>query len=240
MEMDDELENFIRERKARVAEDKASLEQDPPYMEIKEKPHRSYGSTVKENIPPKSVAQGKEESCSVGLPLGVEYERKKQRLQHELRMDYRRYMAQKKHFDPSEPGPLIHLDNRSSVKQQLPEEQTGVLPKQRASTRRDAATLTEDSKGLHRALCLAEVNTLFPEEEEQSSLAARHRDRLGRTVDQESEEEELELMEGRRRRHIGTEASYEKRWTNKTDGRYLRDMIHYFFVCMINTCHKIA
>lgn len=35
-----------------------------------------------------------EESCSVGLPLGVEYERKKQRLQHELRMDYRRYMAQ--------------------------------------------------------------------------------------------------------------------------------------------------
>lgn len=33
--MDDELENFIRERKARVAEDKASLEQDPPYMEIK-------------------------------------------------------------------------------------------------------------------------------------------------------------------------------------------------------------
>ncbi|GAA6222637.1 centrosome and spindle pole associated protein 1-like [Lates japonicus] len=220
MEMDDELENFIRERKARVAEDKASLEQDPPYMEIKEKPHRTYGSTVKENIPPKSVAQGKEESCSVGLPLGVEYERKKQRLQHELRMDYRRYMAQKKHFDPAEPGPLIHLDNRSSVKQQLPEEQTGVLPKQRASTRRDAATLTEDSKGLHRALCLAEVNTLFPEEEEeeQSSLAARHRDRLGRTVDQESEEEELELMEGRRHRHKGTEAGYEKRWTSKTDG----------------------
>lgn len=35
-----------------------------------------------------------EESCSVGLPLGVEYERKKQRLQQELRMDYRRYMAQ--------------------------------------------------------------------------------------------------------------------------------------------------
>lgn len=25
-------------------------------------------------------------------------------------------MFQKKHFDPSEPGPLIHLDNRSSVK----------------------------------------------------------------------------------------------------------------------------
>lgn len=35
LEMDDELESFIRERKARVAEDKASFQQDPPYMEIK-------------------------------------------------------------------------------------------------------------------------------------------------------------------------------------------------------------
>uniref|UniRef100_UPI003AAFF8AA centrosome and spindle pole-associated protein 1-like isoform X2 n=1 Tax=Centroberyx gerrardi TaxID=166262 RepID=UPI003AAFF8AA len=93
--MDDELENFIRERKARVAEDKASLEQDPPYMEIRAKPHRVYEATIKENIPPsQSTAQGKEESYGVGLPLGVDYERKKQRLQHELRMDYRRYMAQ--------------------------------------------------------------------------------------------------------------------------------------------------
>ena len=33
--MDDELEKFIREHKARVAEDKASLEQDPPYMEMR-------------------------------------------------------------------------------------------------------------------------------------------------------------------------------------------------------------
>uniref|UniRef100_A0A3Q3JHF1 Uncharacterized protein n=1 Tax=Monopterus albus TaxID=43700 RepID=A0A3Q3JHF1_MONAL len=33
--MDDELENFIKEHKARVAEDKVILEQDPPYMEIK-------------------------------------------------------------------------------------------------------------------------------------------------------------------------------------------------------------
>lgn len=30
----------------------------------------------------------------MGLPLGIEYERKKQRLQQELRMDYRHYMAQ--------------------------------------------------------------------------------------------------------------------------------------------------
>lgn len=32
--MDDELERFIRERKERVAQDRAGLEQDPPYMEV--------------------------------------------------------------------------------------------------------------------------------------------------------------------------------------------------------------
>lgn len=30
----------------------------------------------------------------MALPLGIEYERKKQKLQQELRMDYRHYMAQ--------------------------------------------------------------------------------------------------------------------------------------------------
>lgn len=32
--MDDELERFIRERKERNAQDRACLEQDPPYMEV--------------------------------------------------------------------------------------------------------------------------------------------------------------------------------------------------------------
>ncbi|TKS72763.1 Centrosome and spindle pole-associated protein 1 [Collichthys lucidus] len=205
--MDDELENFIRERKARVAEDKASLEQDPPYMEIKAKPHRAYESTVKENIPPKSTAQSKEESCSVGLPLGIDYERKKQRLQHELRMDYRRYMAQ----------------------QNLLEDQTDILFKQRPPSRRDAATLTEDSRGLRRAVRLAEVKNLCPEEDEEpSSVLPRRRDRLERPVDQESEEEEyfkdeLELMEGRRHRPSEVDASYEKRRFNRIDGRERRE-----------------
>ncbi|CAK6969350.1 centrosome and spindle pole-associated protein 1-like isoform X2 [Scomber scombrus] len=224
--MDDELENFIRQRKARVAEDKARLEQDPPYMEIMAKPHRSYGSTIKENIPPKSIAQGKEENSSVGLPLGLEYEKKKQRLQHELRMDYRRYMAQKQHLDPVQPGPLIHLNNRRSVKHLL-EVRTGDL-KQRLPSWRDAGTLTEDRGGLHRALRLAEDETLCPEEdEEQLSVLSRHRGRPGKPMDEEVEEEEytkeeMELMEGRRRRHMGVEASYEKRRSNKTDEREKR------------------
>ncbi|XP_045885845.1 centrosome and spindle pole associated protein 1-like isoform X2 [Micropterus dolomieu] len=223
--MDDELENFIKERKARVAADKASLEQDPPYMEMKANSHRAYESAVKENIPPKSIAQGKEESCGVALPLGVEYERKKQRLQHELRMDYRRYMAQKKHFDP---GTLIHLDNKRSVKQDLLEDQAGVLPKQRPPSRRDAATLTEDSRGFHRPLRLTEVKTLCSEEdEEQLSALSRYHDRLGKQIDQESEEEvfkeELELMEGRRHRHTGVGPSYENWRPNKSDGREKRE-----------------
>ncbi|KAA8589140.1 hypothetical protein FQN60_010485 [Etheostoma spectabile] len=189
MELDEELENFIRERKARMAEDIASLEQDPPYMEIRAKPHRAYGSTIKENIPPK------EESCAVGLPLGVEYERKKQRLQHELRMDYRRYTAQARDF-----------------------------PKQCPPSRRDAATLTEECRGLHRASRHAEVKTLRPEEdEEQSTVLHRHWDRLGKLMDQDSEEEELELMEGRRPRLIAAEANSENRPSNRTSGREKRD-----------------
>ncbi|XP_069026929.1 centrosome and spindle pole associated protein 1-like isoform X5 [Embiotoca jacksoni] len=196
--MDDELVNFISERKARVAEDKACLEQDPPYMEIKAKPYRAYGSTVKENIPPKSVAQGKEESCSVGLPLGEEYERKKQRLQHELRMDYRRYVAQ----------------------QHLLEDRAGAPHKQQSALQRDEATLTED-RGLQRAL------RLCPEEDKgRLSILPRHHERLGTAVDQESEEEyfkhKLDLM-GKTHRHKGVEDNYEKRQSTRIDGREKRE-----------------
>ncbi|KAM8848218.1 centrosome and spindle pole associated protein 1-like isoform 1-T1 [Synchiropus picturatus] len=114
--MDEEFETFLRERKARVAEDKAHLEQDPPYMEIRGKAPWSYESTVKENIPPDCLSHKKE--SSVGLPFGVEYERKKKRLQHELRMDYRSYMAQA-------------LASEDQVQRQRP------------TLHRDAATLTD-------------------------------------------------------------------------------------------------
>lgn len=90
---------------------------------------------------------------------------------------------------------------------------------------RDAATLTEDNRGLHRDLRLTGFKTLSPEEEEEHlSLALRQHDRLGRPVAQESDDEDLELVEGRRCRHTRVEASYEKRQPNKTDGRYVREM----------------
>lgn len=210
METDDELENFIRQRKARVAADKACLQQDPPYMEMKAKPYRGFGYTVKENIPPKSKAEGKEENCSIGLPLGVEYERKKQRLQQELRMDYRRYMAQKNYFEPVALEPLLQRNDMTPVRQHLAEDQTGAVSKQK-----DAATLTRGSRRLHRLLRLAE------DEEGQSSVLARPRDRLGWLGGQESEEEdckdELELMEDTSRRCMAVNTNSEKRLFTKRE-----------------------
>lgn len=91
---------------------------------------------------------------------------------------------------------------------------------------------------MRRALRLAEVKNLCPEEDEEpSSVFPRRRDRLGRPVDQESEEEEyfkdeLELMEGRRHRPSGVDASYEKRRFNRIDGRYLMDMICFLYFCV--------
>ncbi|XP_068181801.1 centrosome and spindle pole-associated protein 1-like isoform X2 [Antennarius striatus] len=199
LEMDDELENFLRERKARVAEDKARLEQDPPYMEMKVHGNRDYKSRPKENIPPKSTAQEKESSI-MGLPLGVEYERKKQRLREELRMDYRQYMDQKKQL--AKPGPLIHLSNGRSVKHGV---QTGVLRQQRPASRKDASTLTEDSN----------------HEEEQSLAPPRHCGRLGRPLEEQEKQclKELELMEGERHRHTGVDLKIEKRRSSKPGGR---------------------
>lgn len=79
-------------------------------------------------------------------------------------------------------------------------------------------------------MCLAEVKTLCPEEDEgHLSVGLRHPERLGRPVDFESDEEEyfkeeLELMEDRKHRHTGIEANYEKRRSNKTVSRYLREI----------------
>lgn len=101
------------------------------------------------------------------------------------------------------------------------EDQADILYKQRFQSVRDAATLTEDNRGLHKDL-LTEVKTLSPEEEEEDylSLVLRQHDRLRMPVAKEPEDEDLELVEGRRSRHTRPEASYEKRQSNKTDGRY--------------------
>ncbi|XP_024139466.1 centrosome and spindle pole-associated protein 1 isoform X3 [Oryzias melastigma] len=193
MELDDELENFIRERKARVVQDKASLEQDPPYLEIKTKPHKAYsGSAVKENIPPKSTTQGKDES--VGLPLGVEYEKKKHRLQRELRMDYRRYMAQNA------------LEDSASI-----------FPKRHSRLQRDAATMTEDSRFRESEDDEGFSSVLSRHQNRRGRPITLEED------EEEVELFQDELPEGRRRREIANEQMDEKSQTIRINIREKRE-----------------
>lgn len=84
------------------------------------------------------------------------------------------------------------------------------------------------------------MKAFCPEEEEegQLTLTARPHDRLGRPVDEESEEEQLELMGDRGRRYTEVEASYEKRRTNKADIRYLGKLSTISSVCMMSLNHR--
>ncbi|XP_072590714.1 centrosome and spindle pole-associated protein 1 isoform X13 [Vulpes vulpes] len=139
--MADNLDEFIEERKAKLAKDKAELESDPPYMEMKGKASEKFSensklliSMAKENIPPNSQHTRSSLGIDYGLslPLGEDYERKKHKLKEELRQDYRRYLTQgitqakrKKNFlstseaDPSTLGVSLPIDERLSAKERL-------------------------------------------------------------------------------------------------------------------------
>ncbi|KAM9094146.1 centrosome and spindle pole-associated protein 1 isoform 6-T9 [Sarcophilus harrisii] len=101
--MADNLDQFIEERKARLTKDKAELEKDPPYMDIKSNAGEKLSdnskiliSMAKENIPPNRQENRDSLGIDYGLslPLGEDYERKKHKLKEELRQDYRRYLTQ--------------------------------------------------------------------------------------------------------------------------------------------------
>ncbi|XP_067308605.1 centrosome and spindle pole associated protein 1 isoform X2 [Pseudorasbora parva] len=128
--MDEILEKFLEDQKTKIAEEKACLEQEPPYMEMR---RRTGHILQKENIPPRASQQD-----GVSLPLGEEYERKKHKLQEELRKDYRKYMAEKDHWDAGD----IHT---------VPERRR--IP--RTVRVRNVATLTEVC-GLGWGLCSSE------------------------------------------------------------------------------------
>ncbi|XP_013852156.1 centrosome and spindle pole-associated protein 1 isoform X11 [Sus scrofa] len=139
--MADNLDEFIEERKAKLAKDKAELESDPPYMEMKGKASEKLSenskiliSMAKENIPPNSQQTRGSLGIDYGLslPLGEDYERKKHKLKEELRQDYRRYLTQgitqakrKKNFlstsetDPSTLGVSLPIGERLSAKERL-------------------------------------------------------------------------------------------------------------------------
>lgn len=126
--MDEVLEKFLEDQKSKIAEEKACLEQEPPYMEMR---RRTGHALQKENIPPRTSQQD-----GVSLPLGEEYETKKHKLQEELRNDYRKYKAEKDHWDDGD----IHT-----------------VPERRPRTVhvRDVATLT-DVCGLGWGVCSSE------------------------------------------------------------------------------------
>uniref|UniRef100_A0A8C7EGV1 CSPP1 protein n=1 Tax=Nothoprocta perdicaria TaxID=30464 RepID=A0A8C7EGV1_NOTPE len=133
--MADDLEKFIQDQKARLAQDKAELENDPPYMEMRNKEPEKLSETsrllismAKENIPPNSQQIKLSGDYGLSLPLGEEYERKKHKLKEELRQDYRRYLSQVKllknylttgEVDPYTQGLSLPIDERRSAKEKL-------------------------------------------------------------------------------------------------------------------------
>ncbi|XP_056335484.1 centrosome and spindle pole-associated protein 1 isoform X3 [Danio aesculapii] len=130
IEMDEVLEKFLEEQKTKIAEEKACLEQEPPYMEMR---RRTGHVLQKENIPPHTSQQE-----GLSLPLGEEYERKKHKLQEELRNDYRKFMTEKDHREVGD---------------------SHTVPERRRTPRtvrvRDVATLTEVC-GLGWGVCSSE------------------------------------------------------------------------------------
>ncbi|XP_075600047.1 centrosome and spindle pole-associated protein 1 isoform X1 [Balearica regulorum gibbericeps] len=137
--MADDLDKFIEDQKAKLAQDKAELENDPPYMEMRNKESEKLSETskmlismAKENIPPNSQQNYPLGDYGLSLPLGEEYERKKHKLKEELRQDYRRYLSQgisqakrKKNYlttgevDPYTQGLSLPIDERRSAKEKL-------------------------------------------------------------------------------------------------------------------------
>ncbi|XP_073187046.1 centrosome and spindle pole-associated protein 1 isoform X9 [Lepidochelys kempii] len=137
--MVNDLDQFIEDQKAKLAQDKAELENDPPYMEIRSKGAEKLSETskvlismAKENIPPNSQQNYFLDEYGLSLPLGDEYERKKHKLKEELRQDYRRYLSQgisqakrKKNYlttnevDPYTQGLSLPIGERRSAKEKL-------------------------------------------------------------------------------------------------------------------------
>ncbi|KAM6375288.1 centrosome and spindle pole-associated protein 1 isoform 9-T15 [Alca torda] len=137
--MADDLDKSIEDQKAKLARDKAELENDPPYMEMRQsilfcfqnkeseklsETSKMLISMAKENIPPNSQQNYPLGDYGLSLPLGEEYERKKHKLKEELRQDYRRYLSQKNYLttgevDPYTQGLSLPIDERRSAKNEM-------------------------------------------------------------------------------------------------------------------------
>ncbi|XP_074841844.1 centrosome and spindle pole-associated protein 1 isoform X2 [Carettochelys insculpta] len=137
--MANDLDQFIEDQKTKLAQDKAELENDPPYMELRSKGGEKLSETskvlismAKENIPPNSQQNYYLDGYGLSLPLGDDYERKKYKLKEELRQDYRQYLSQgilqakrkKSHLSTSEVDPYtlglsLPISERRSAQEKL-------------------------------------------------------------------------------------------------------------------------
>ncbi|XP_027647515.2 centrosome and spindle pole-associated protein 1 isoform X6 [Falco peregrinus] len=129
--MADDLDKLIEDQKAKLAQDKAELENDPPYMEMRNKESEKLSETskmlismAKENIPPNSQQNYYLGDYGMSLPLGEEYERKRHKLKEELQQDYRRYLSQKNYLTAAEVDPYtwglsLPIDERRSAKNEM-------------------------------------------------------------------------------------------------------------------------
>ncbi|KAI4896162.1 hypothetical protein NFI96_032379 [Prochilodus magdalenae] len=114
--------SFVEE-KAKIASDKSYT----PYMEMKSSLNVH---PEKANTPSKTTSQPKQnKEEGYGLQLGEEYERKKQKLKEELRLDYRRYVAERKEFGAGEAFPQHQtrppIRERRSTKDKLRDDGAG-------------------------------------------------------------------------------------------------------------------
>ncbi|XP_076147017.1 centrosome and spindle pole-associated protein 1 isoform X2 [Alosa pseudoharengus] len=200
-----------------------TLDDGVPYLEMKS----ILDDSSKENVPvetPSQSMQRKDDSAGLSLPLGEEYERKKQRLKQELRMDYRRYVSQKNDLTSEEacvqPQELsLPIRERRSAKVQFQDRLSPPLSKptrgspppdprghlaETQSSRRDAATLTDSrvqqAGTPRRRWGGTPVRLERKPRRPQGHYYNSEEDLSYGEVDEEYEEEELDYMSRRRPR----------------------------------------
>ncbi|XP_051970634.1 centrosome and spindle pole-associated protein 1-like isoform X2 [Xyrauchen texanus] len=133
--MDVNISNFMKERRVRTEEapymemktsfDKKNREKENLKLDYKTQP--SQARQIKAEEGHTHLGWQEEEGFGLGLPLGVEYERKKQRLKQELRLDYRRFVSEKKTRNIADQHPQSHMlslpiRERRSAKEKLQDE----------------------------------------------------------------------------------------------------------------------
>uniref|UniRef100_A0A8C4PYX2 Uncharacterized protein n=1 Tax=Eptatretus burgeri TaxID=7764 RepID=A0A8C4PYX2_EPTBU len=184
---DEELEKFLNEQKIRLLQDRATLDQNPSYIDIMVKQHSSNPEEVdkpcQEFVPPfnreKGVSTG-ELIQPISLVVGQEYEERRQHLKEELLQDFCRYMAERAEIGIScgsrdklsqmraktswaTGGRRFHKDSlcSGSYNDRLHQASPSLAIEPSTCTKHDAATTTETSE---KHSLLKSNQTLLPKD----------------------------------------------------------------------------